>query len=467
MVKEPWVVPGAPLQSGDGWRLWYSFPGTADPRRPAPPVVDGAPARIDGWELLPRLEALDRRIGILTVRARRPAAGARTVRIPEHRPDGPAFRWRTLPQSIEEGVTFLLASCFYLGEGKSGHYLDVMRTLHAKRAPAFKLLMGDQLYVDVPVLRQGHTPHDRYARQYPRYWGHDAYQPVLQASPNLFTSDDHEFWNNFPEISWNVWSVFSRDEATRAGRDFLHHFQHAVHPQGRRAFSLDIGPVSLFVTDTRSRRTKQGGDDEHAFDREQRTALERWFKELRGPGLLALAQPLFKKPGGPTDYALGNFEADQAWLMGLFDGALKGDTGDGRPHDVAILSGDIHTGRHAVASLGGRAGALVHELVASPAARVPIPFRGGRDKAQLPPRSLHGAPLPWRVRVTETTGAPTVADNVGVVQLDPGTNGRVRATFELHRVRPYDTRGEIARRLDRPRPEGPHRVLLRTETQLR
>ena len=73
---------------------------------------------------------------------------------------------------------------------------------------------------------------------------------------------------------------------------------------------------------------------------EQWQALERWAHELKGPGVLVLPQPLLKHGGSKTDKTLVDFkESDR--LGAIFEHALSGDTGDGRPHDILILTGDM------------------------------------------------------------------------------------------------------------------------------
>ena len=65
-----WIIPGAPLPSGQGWRVWCSREGEG---RFAPPSVNvwrqekSVPVEIH-WELLPVLPGGKRRMGILSVK---------------------------------------------------------------------------------------------------------------------------------------------------------------------------------------------------------------------------------------------------------------------------------------------------------------------------------------------------------------------------------------------------------------
>jgi len=147
-----WVVPGAPLPNGEGWRIWYSTPGDVD-TRPSPVRVElgGQPQATvpDEWQALPPVEKLDRRAGVLTVRLQNPRPGSTyTVTVPE----AGRFAWRTLPADLREEVVFLASSCFYR-ETDGGSYRASVVDLTKKLRPAFKLLMGDQVYADWPRLK--------------------------------------------------------------------------------------------------------------------------------------------------------------------------------------------------------------------------------------------------------------------------------------------------------------------------
>ena len=76
--------------------------------------------------------------------------------------------------------------------------------------------------------------------------------------------------------------------------------------------------------------------------------LDAWAANLKGPGVLVLPQPLLKTGGSKTDRTLLDFkESDK--LGAIFERALAGPD----PHDILILTGDIHTGRIASAEIVG------------------------------------------------------------------------------------------------------------------
>lgn len=91
-MSETWVVPGAPLANGAGWRIWYSRAGVDD-FRPAALTVSRASRAASfqqNWHLLAPLADLQRRMGILTIRLDQPAPGEiYEVTIPEASKDQP------------------------------------------------------------------------------------------------------------------------------------------------------------------------------------------------------------------------------------------------------------------------------------------------------------------------------------------------------------------------------------------
>jgi hypothetical protein len=463
MPDELWVVPGTPLQDGSGWRLWYSHRGTGDFAPPVPRVVrvgGGAVQPAVANELLAELDGLDRRVAIQTLAL--PAGEGRGTTYDVTVPGvSGTFRWQTLPATIEDGLTFFMCSCFWRNDD-GGHYAARLAELHKLHPPAFKMMMGDQLYCDVPLHVSG--SHEEFAESYVANWSDTRYQPVLRASPNLFACDDHEFWNNYPDrqlhIAYTV-SAEARANAKRAALAYFEHFQHSANRGGRRFFRLDVAPVSIFVSDSRSERTPFEDAEPRFFSDEQWDELEDWADSLEGPGLLVLSQPLFQEPGGGTDRSLQDFREDHRRLMRLFERALD------RNHDIAVLTGDIHTGRHAVAAPAGRPGTAVHEFVASPASLVV--GLSPRHKAKPPPATIRGArPFEtWAIVGTEGEDSPTAANNVGVVRLAPGRNGRVRLEFQTWRLRREKSPWNFWRR-DPPVPgDGVLRPTLYKEVELR
>jgi len=469
-IADTWIVPGAPLEEGAGWRIWYSRAGI-EPFRPQTVQVSRQgkreTAKVVDWRLFPTRTVMGRRNGVLTLALDRPQPGARyTVRIPEApRP----FLWRTLPSRDSGEVTFLLASCFWHNADREGRYGAAMEELSKLRTPAFKVLMGDQLYQDWPLrLDLRKSPFELYAERYADYWGALPYQQALQCSPNYFVCDDHEFWNNYPERQIQVplsIAPATRREASEAAQELYLQYQRGANPGAARFFSFKTAGVSFFVADTRSQRTHRRARSPRFLTDDQRTEIAAWAHGLSGPGALVLPQPLFQREGDWKDYSLSNFADDHAWLCAIFEKVLAGDTSDDRPHDVLILTGDIHTGRHAVGYITGFR-YPGHEPRASPASLVgPLEQR---HKSSVPPGKLFPRGRPsWTVWETQAPGSPTVDNHVGAVRIVPGRNRRVRFELELWLVRPHDDRRWWERLAEEPRPQAAPVPLFRKEVELR
>ena len=443
-----WIVPGAPLPRGAGWRIWYSKPGTGEFIPDAPKVLHaGQPKTITTrWAPLDPYPGLDRRMGVLEVTLDEPSPGTTyDVLIPET--PLRQYRWRTLPDTIDGGVTFILSSCFYLPADKDGSYAAGVRDLTKIEQPLFKLLIGDQVYQDWPPnLKPLNDPVARFARRYDEYWGHPAYQEVLASSPNLFTCDDHEFWNGFPERAYQVpstWTEEWREENCEVARDLFRYYQTAANPDQKGWFRFEVGRVSFFVTDARSERTKFKIEDPHFFGKDQWEALECWAGELAGPGVLVLGQPLFGKKGDWKEPALRDFAEDFNRLCSVFETALA------RNHDILVLTGDIHRARHFNATLAGLSGGPgVHELVASAASRLQVgpALREPdvHDDALKFTVDNQGTPRIWDAAPIRPTPAqlPSADNNLAVIRMSPGTatadtGPRVRFSLAVWSLRPF------------------------------
>jgi hypothetical protein len=328
-------------------------------------------------------------------------------------------------------MSLLIGSCFWINDDRDGFYSAAVHELVQRERPAFKVLMGDQLYVDVwapkPInLREG------LAAKYERYWGDAAYRELLAACPNLVSCDDHEFWNDYPEPQIHVpysWDRFAPDNAN-ALKELYDAYQAALNPGGKRWSTLTVAPVSFFIADTRSDRTRAKDPQAKLAVPQMWADLEAWAANLNGPGVLVLPQPLLKTGGSKTDRTLLDFkESDR--LGAIFERALEGPD----PHDILILTGDIHTGRIASAEIVGARG-QIFELVASPASLVTPYLPPWGHKAEAPPDRMTINRRTWVVTESQRL-TPSVDNNVGLIKIAPGRNGRYRFTLQLWRVRPF------------------------------
>ena len=453
-----WCVAGAPLSDGSGWRIWYatpnnqpfaaSGPGTVVVRRQGQVI-----STTQQWRPKTAPADLARQVGVLTVRLTKPAPGQDFEVSIAELAGRPPLLWQTMPTTIgPNGASLFLSSCFWQNDDKEGYYRTAVQAILAQEKqpkPAFKLLIGDQLYLDWPSSLDFDSAGKNTAQRYEQYWGDEAYRDVLLATPNFFLCDDHEYWNDFPDKQIQLertWTQKSRDEYTAAANQFYEAFQAANNGEPHRWFQINISPVSFFVTDTRSDRTPANDPNPHFMGSKQFDELKEWQVKLTGPGILILGQPLFQKDGDYKDHSLSNFEQDYRALTGLIADSLDGRNEAKQPHDILVLSGDIHTGRHARAwvpsQIPGRAGNFVHELIASPASRVLVSSTfDGQPDPELPPASIpptpHAGDARWTIGSDGDVLFTTIDNNIGVLRLFPSAKnqGGVRVEFGSYLVR--------------------------------
>ncbi|HKE01813.1 MAG TPA: hypothetical protein VKE69_12430 [Planctomycetota bacterium] len=206
----------------------------------------------------------------------------------------------TLPDDIgAKGLTLVVASCFYDGFRGAENYRTALSTPRGFPDPALKLLVGDNLYLD--VRRAGEKSGDAYPEtvtDYLRHFWSGPYVDVLEHLPTLTTFDDHEFWNDFPERqSWlsRSWDS-ARAEWTQAARDCIDAFQMPLNPPpirpGSRSYVFEIPPVSFFVADTRTLRERYRDGRSRMLPDLDLAELARWASSLSGFGVFVLGQPL-------------------------------------------------------------------------------------------------------------------------------------------------------------------------------
>ncbi len=452
-----WSVPGAPLHNGTGWRLWYSRPGTSEfcPCRVTVQTLGRQPVAIESQtpQILPKLKGLSRRIALLDVKLKDPSPGKTfRVRIPELGRDS---QWQTLPDRVaSNGTSIILSSCFWQNDDE-GHFCKAIQAVmkYETPRPAFKLLIGDQVYLDYPLaLNPFSSPESVTAKRYEQYWGDSTYRDVMLSTPNFFMCDDHEYWNDYPETQIHLARSCGSDRDSYAvlSDQYYESFQLKLNASTKRWYTIDIDPVSFFVTDTRSQRDffEENDPNSNFMTEQQWEDLKAWQQKLIGPGFLVLGQPLFQEDGDWKDHSLSNFRSDYRRLLKIIRDSFLGKNVEGKRHDIVILSGDIHTGRFARASvpIHGPSGiqfANLYELIASPSSRVgpflsePSPVR---PPDRIPPSPTRDGRVRWRVsRSTQSSYFETVENNVGVLRLFPAERRpyKLRVEFVSYMVRPH------------------------------
>jgi hypothetical protein len=446
-----WIVPAAPLMLGRGWRIWCSHKGEGSFPPPQFQVRHHqatVPSQSE-WTLFSRVPGLQRRMGMMTLTLKTPGPpeGALYQVVLSTGHQSQVFHWWTMPFEVTaQGVTFLFASCFWHNNDREGYYRTGLQELGWLAHPQFKLLLGDQVYGDWPnAWDLGDEAIELYAKRYAQYWGDVSYREALQTCPNFITCDDHEYWNDYPERQIQLpqtWDSKNRKKYGRGAEALYYQYQRCLNPDEARWYSFAIHPVSFFIADTRSERevcNKKGTS--HFMSGEQWEALETWQQNLQGPGVLVLGQPLFQKDGNFTDHSLSNFKKDYARLWRVIERSLGGKNAQGKPHDILVLSGDIHTGRYAEAhGPFPEAPYGVPEFIASPAAMI----NPGNNKPEAPPEKIRvlpnaeGGESVWRIDPQANIDIMTIQNNVGLVRMVPGNQvggtSCVRVELELWRL---------------------------------
>jgi hypothetical protein len=285
-----------------------------------------------------------------------------------------------LPVTGEKPFTVLLGSCYFNREDKFGAVGQTFLQLPADAKPDIKILCGDQVYLDNPVLDfinpfHGHDWLEaRSFKTYTDAWTqagmNSGFQELLKNGANFFSSDDHEFWNNAPDIGLNVPAYTGtqgrRDSWLGIGRQLYQIFQTSPSPP----VTFKVGALSFCNADTRFFRGHGGGDG-NFMQPQDLQAIGDWLANLDGPGVLVVGQPLFAGTGSIKDWGLQDFHTQFAQLLGFLRAAQ---------HSVVILTGDVHFARVASAPLRRDLGTRLIEVISSPMTLVPL-GGGGYVKA--------------------------------------------------------------------------------------
>lgn len=373
--------------------------------------------------------------------------------------DPTRFAARTLPAALPaEGLAVAASSCHYDYFNTSTNALASFRAVQKRERVAFRLLLGDNLYLDVaPDQRRFSDGYEETAHRYARYWAQGDYGELLSACASSTTWDDHEFWNNYPERQPHLSRSWEsrRAQYEAAAQEGIALFQLPLNPPptrpGGRCHRFSVPPLHVFVADTRTSRTRCRDQLPRLMDDEDLAALERWLTDaaMRGPRVLVLGQPLFLSEGTPLgmDWNPPAFKAQYQRILRAIDDS---------PWDVLVVSGDVHFSRLIEHQAPG-ARHPVREFVSSPMCHVPtvgsILKHGlwgadlvmGRDAVEAPPvgrtRWYFGTDVPCGFGVLRFTpvGEAISVDAMFIDALTPG--GRVARA-----ILPERFSGDILRR---------------------
>jgi hypothetical protein len=263
-----------------------------------------------------------------------------------------------VPSDTDGGLDILLGSCFYRDEHSSGTLARALRQLVGSvrpkrgggRSPDFALLMGDQVYLDLPTFKDFPKNPDWLARHFEENYRQNwqgSLAPVLASAPFACLPDDHEFWNNAPHPSpqnGNTYTVAGRRQWFEAAQANYNAFAKPLVASGEDStddpLTIDIAPLSFFLADGRSKRKD---DRSFAFTPACRQALRAWVDRLNRMGHVGifvsgqslLSERVSDTAGKFADWEMPNY-TDYA--------AILAELGRARQR-LLLLTGDVHWGR--------------------------------------------------------------------------------------------------------------------------
>lgn len=287
---------------------------------------------------------------------------------------------RKIPTDLDGSFNVLLVSCHHSAEDRRGLSGIIVSQIKALVRPQLSILAGDQVYLDLPTLKEFKDDErwlaDKFERDYTENWrGPDGYARVLDAAPSISIPDDHEYWNNFPHPSpfiQNAWSQDGRDRWRKAAQAMFRGFQlpYPNNPDNLgEAFIIDVHPLSFFIADTRS-----GKDQDRRF-----TMTETGHKQLsdwvdgvideKRIGVFVSGQSAFEDPISSTKGAIADYELPNYGDFGRIMTTLQRLIDKGR-RPFICLTGDVHWGRIAAAQDITTGRTAITEIISSPSSLV-------------------------------------------------------------------------------------------------
>jgi hypothetical protein len=310
-------------------------------------------------------------------------------------------RVRALPAEVPAGgfETFnvLLVSCFHRDEDKSGAAGRLVAQLPLPYRPDLTVLMGDQVYLDLPTLANFQSQDvqwlaDKFQTDYVRNWIDErGYAQILHAAPSAAVPDDHEYWNNAPHPSPVVPDTWHEDRRAnwRTAAGAMYDAFQLSAPGHDRMLTLDVEPLSFFLMDNRTFRRADRGATLPPGGIQQ---FQEWVGDVIANGrygVIVTGQSLLQGSTNALAGAAGDRHlADYGDYPAIMDGVL-GLARAGRP--ALCLTGDVHYGQVLTATEAGTT-AQLHEIISSPASLVTTI---GKDQVATVLSGLFGPPDPY------------------------------------------------------------------------
>lgn len=325
----------------------------------------------------------------------------------------------TAPATLRSGpLTVMLSSCYHIDNDPNRLVAATVADLRNNRTirPHLQVFCGDQIYADGDVLLAVDNIEERMREAYRRTWGPAGLGDVLSRGVNVFAADDHEFWNNSPRYAPLIPDTCATDHRFEMASVARRFFEAVQSRQVVRSF--EMAGVPFFVADTRVRRTH---DLRRFLPRGAFGRLQRWLRGLDAPGVLIIGQPVIEAARSRLESTVVD-----ASLTSFDQYAALADALQTAPHDILVLSGDVHFGR--VASVALTSGRTLVEVISSPLALV------SPTVASAPP-----TPFPWP---SGAPGGSTFTDVRSVSTIPGGTplSGNIETrehlmTLEIDRSR--------------------------------
>ncbi|MGH7304912.1 MAG: alkaline phosphatase D family protein, partial [Candidatus Rokuibacteriota bacterium] len=278
---------------------------------------------------------------------------------------------RTPPESLSQGpLELALLSCYFPSEEYVANPNLVLRCLDTVAdVPHLKIFCGDQIYADVPWSWTSEGATEVYSQLYRTVWTRGRLGALVSRGANVFVSEDHEFWNSFPDEmpylsrsggrEWFEWATAAAEAAWveqsiwNFGKAFL------GGASCRRGWGqTTLADVDMFVADTRTDRVSLNGArcflatstmGAHPADSQrsvmgcdQLQALAGWADGVKRIGVLVLGQPLLARSTGAWsfDATLVDYETDYEKIVTSLRRNIEE-----RGVSFVVLTGDIHWGR--------------------------------------------------------------------------------------------------------------------------
>jgi len=277
-----------------------------------------------------------------------------------------------LPGRDESPFIVMLGSCFFAREDPGGAVGWTYMNLPTDARPDIKFLCGDQVYLDNPPqdflnpLRSRNWLEHRSFKTYLDAWTQQTpegggFGQLLKHGANFFSSDDHEFWNNAPDVGLNVPFFTLTQKGRNQWWDIATNLYRIFQTVPSAPVRFNIDPLSFCICETRFNRGHGGGDGDFMSPANLQ-AIGQWTAGLTGPGILVLGQPFLAVSGSIKDYGLPDFHRQYEELKGYLRQSN---------HSIVILTGDVHFGRIAVCRLRPELSTELYEVISSPMQLVP------------------------------------------------------------------------------------------------